>query len=75
MTNPKIAPAFYSTADAKARIACGHTHLYSLIATGKLEAVKMGTKTLITAESVEAFIAGLPRATIGSAARRTARAA
>jgi excisionase family DNA binding protein len=39
----------------------GRTTVYELIAAGKLEAVKLGSRTLITAASIEALLANLPR--------------
>jgi excisionase family DNA binding protein len=39
----------------------GRTTVYELIASGKLEAVKLGSRTLVTATSIEALLASLPR--------------
>jgi excisionase family DNA binding protein len=39
----------------------GRSTLYGLIADGRLEAVKLGRRTLITEASIASFIAGLPR--------------
>ncbi len=39
----------------------GRTTVYGLIAAGKLEAVKLGSRTLITAASIDALLASLPR--------------
>lgn len=39
----------------------GRTHAYKLIALGKIEAVKDGSKTLVTVESAEAWASSLPR--------------
>lgn len=49
--------------------ACGElgvkpTTLYGLLGTGKLQAVKLGRRTLVTEASINAFKASLPRATI-----------
>jgi excisionase family DNA binding protein len=41
----------------------GRSTLYGLIADGRLEAVKLGRRTLITDASIASFIAGLPRLT------------
>lgn len=43
---------------------CNHgtTKTYSLIAQGKLVAVKAGRKTLITGTSIEEYLSSLPRA-------------
>jgi excisionase family DNA binding protein len=59
-----VSPALYTTKSAQERIGCAHTTLYDLIAKGKLAAVKLGAKTMITAESLDALIASLPRANI-----------
>ncbi len=39
----------------------GRTRAYELINAGRVEAVKDGSKTLITADSAEAWAASLPR--------------
>ncbi|WP_229255100.1 hypothetical protein [Candidatus Viadribacter manganicus] len=39
----------------------GRTRLYELISQGKIDAVKDGPRTLIPAESAEAWAASLPR--------------
>lgn len=50
-----------STADARKKLGnCGRTKLYDLIAEKKLDARKFGSRTMITEESVDRLIAGLP---------------
>lgn len=44
------------------------TKAYELIACGKLHAVKLGRRTLITESSIQALKASLPRAAIGGKA-------
>ena len=39
----------------------GRTTIYSLIGSGKLVAVKLGSRTLITAASIQALLDSLPR--------------
>lgn len=39
----------------------GRTKLYELIAENRIEAVKLGTRTLIVVDSVNGFIASLPK--------------
>ena len=39
----------------------GRTKLYELINSGDIEAIKLGRRTLIRAESLRAFVARLPR--------------
>jgi hypothetical protein len=52
----------YRSRDAMAAIGCGHTKFYDLINTGILDARRFGKRTYITVESLEAFVASLPRA-------------
>jgi len=40
----------------------GRTKLYQLIAQGKITALKCGSRTLILTDSLETYIASLPRA-------------
>lgn len=54
-------PRFYTVKQFCAAYPMGRTRLYELIATGKIEAVKDGPRTLIPAESAEAWAASLPR--------------
>ena len=56
--------ALNSITDTKRHIGLGHTKVYELIGQGVLDARKAGNKTLITGESIRAFIAGLPPADI-----------
>jgi hypothetical protein len=49
--------------EAQAIIHCGHGKLYRLLRAGELEAVKDAWKTLITIESLKAYLAKRPRAT------------
>ena len=49
----------YRTREAKTAIGCGTTTLYDLINKGLLEARRLGHRTYITAESLEAFVASL----------------
>ena len=50
----------YRTNEAKAALGCGTSKLYDLINDGTLDARKLGHRTYITAESLEAFVASLP---------------
>lgn len=59
----------YSVNRACEVIPCGRTKLYKLIAAGQLDARKLGSKTIITAESVVRFHEELPPADIGPLAR------
>lgn len=44
----------------------GRTKLYELIAANKVKAVKLGSRTLIIAESMERFLADLPPVTVAN---------
>lgn len=57
-------PILYSVSEAKRLIGTGTTRLYELIGTGRLDARKAGGRTLITAESLHAYAAALPKADI-----------
>lgn len=50
------------TIDETAQVlASGRSTIYNLINANRLEALKIGRKTVITTASVEAFLAGAPR--------------
>lgn len=55
----------FTIQDAQAATGLGRTTLYNLIASGKLDARKSGSRTLIPAASLEQYIADLPSASIG----------
>jgi len=59
MTNP-IEPITYKLADACAVLGIGRTRIYELIGDGKLRAMKCGSRTLVCAASVRAYVASLP---------------
>ncbi len=54
------APLVFSVADACYRLGIGRSTLYEEIAAGRLKAVKCGTRTLIPAASMEAWVDELP---------------
>ena len=62
----------HTIADAVKISGIGRTSLYELIGAGKLEARKAGNRTLIPAESLRTYIAGLPPADIRCGQPRTA---
>lgn len=68
-------PLAYSVKDALTMIPCGTTHLYQEIAAGRIEARKMGKKTLIPAESLRAYLESLPKANLTTNQRRISKAA
>jgi len=49
----------YRTSEAKAALGVGNTRLYELINNGTLDARRLGHRTYITADSLEAFAASL----------------
>lgn len=55
---PQPEPLAYSIAEACRVTSIGRTRLYALIAEGRLEARKIGRRTLITASSLRALIEG-----------------
>ena len=52
---------FYSPAETERMLGISHATCYRLIAAGKLDARKLGGKTLITSQSIERLIAELPK--------------
>ena len=57
-------PLAYRIPDASRITGLGATKLYELIGQGVLDARKAGSRTLLTAESLNRYIASLPKATI-----------
>lgn len=58
MNKNDLSPIAYSIAAACAASSLGRTRLYQLISEGKLEARKIGRRTLIPAEALRALITG-----------------
>lgn len=58
MNNSHLEPLAYSINDAVRVSSIGRTRLYSLISDGKIEARKIGRRTLVTAKSLRALIEG-----------------
>ena len=56
-----LARALYSPQETEALLSVSHAQLYRLIGAGRLDARKIGSRTRITAESIEAFLASLPK--------------
>jgi excisionase family DNA binding protein len=59
----------YSILDAAKASGLGRSTLYELIAAGKIEARKMGARTLIPVDSLRRFIESLPAAKIRTGQR------
>ena len=62
----------YQTKDAARSLGIGLTKLYEFIGSGDLDAVKIGGRTVITAESMTRFLASRPKADIRTGQRRKA---
>jgi excisionase family DNA binding protein len=62
----------HTIADATKISGIGRTTLYEAIGRGEIEARKAGNRTLIPAESLRAFVAGLPKADIRTGQRKDA---
>lgn len=48
----------YSINDTARALSLGRTSIYAMIADGRLEAFKLGSRTLIRAESIKRLVAG-----------------
>jgi hypothetical protein len=66
-------PLVYSIADACAVGGFKRTRAYELIASGKLDGRKQGSRTIITAESLRAYLAALPAANITTGLKRSTK--
>jgi len=60
----------HTIADAVKISGIGRTTLYELIGAGKIDARKVGNRTLIPADSLRSYIASLPPADIRTGQRR-----
>ena len=52
----------YSVRDFCAAVGIGRSKFYELVSNGKLKTVKIGSKTLVTADEAQRFIASLDQA-------------
>ena len=57
-------PLAYRIDDARRILGLGTTKIYELIGQNLLDARKAGARTLITGESLRAYVASLPKANI-----------
>lgn len=55
---PLGAPLAYSIKEASRALSLGRTSIYQLIAAGKLEAIKIGARTLIPAAALHKLLEG-----------------
>ena len=65
-------PLVYRIDDARRALGLGTTKVYELIGAGVLDARKSGSRTLITGESLRAYLAALPKADIRTGQRGAA---
>ena len=56
----EVQRALYSPREVQAILGISHATVYRLIGGGRLDARKIDNKTVITIESIRAFIAALP---------------
>jgi|HubBroStandDraft_1064217.scaffolds.fasta_scaffold887160_1 excisionase family DNA binding protein len=61
---PAVQRLFLSINEACAALGCARSYIYELIGAGAIEARKMGGKTVIPADSLQAYARGLPLAKI-----------
>jgi excisionase family DNA binding protein len=54
-------PSLYTVSEARGKLGLGTTRFYELLKQGRLDARKLGSKTVITSESLAAYIENLPR--------------
>jgi excisionase family DNA binding protein len=73
-TTTTVDPIFLSVAATAEALATSRSEIYQKLARGELEAVKDGTRTKITFESVKRVAATLPKANIRLYVPRTQRA-
>jgi hypothetical protein len=63
---PALARALYPIKEAEVILSTSHAQIYRLINAGRLDARKIGSRSFITAVSIEAFLTSLPK--VGEAA-------
>jgi hypothetical protein len=63
-----ISRALYPIKEAEVILSTSHAQIYRLIGAGHLDCRKIGSRSFITAASIEAFLTSLPKAKVGAAA-------
>lgn len=58
MHSPANEPAAYSIQDTCRKLSIGKTFCYRLVTEGKLQRVKLGRRSLITAASIKGLLSG-----------------
>lgn len=59
-----ITPLSYSVTNAAKALDVSRSTVYNLIASGQIVALKMGTRTIVTAEELKRYLGTLPKAEI-----------
>lgn len=67
-----VNPILLTIPNATAATSISRTRLYALMGDGTVEAVKVGKRTLIKADSLKAYIGALPAPTIRPTSRAVA---
>ncbi len=67
LRNASLDPLALPIADAVTFSGLSRSEVYRQLATGKLRAVKSGSRTLVLVESIRAYLASLPAATFRAA--------
>ena len=62
MENNNVQRALYSPREVQQMLSLSNATVYRLINSGKVDARRLGGRTLITRESVDALLASLPKA-------------
>jgi hypothetical protein len=70
MANPAPSPILVTIPHAASMLARSRGFIYQAISTGKISAVKSDGRTLVTVESLRAYVANLPQAKIKPMTRR-----
>lgn len=68
MLDPDFTPRGVSIGAAAAQLGISKTQVERMVAAGRLSALKVGHRTVVTVESIESYWASLPRATFPSRA-------
>ena len=68
LSRDQIRRELHSPKETEHILSVSHATLYRLINAGRLDARKIAGKTVITAASIQSFLADLPKAKVGEAA-------
>jgi excisionase family DNA binding protein len=62
----------YSVTEASIKVGCCRDNIYNAIREGRLEARKLGRRTIITSEALDRFLADLPPLKLAPASKEAA---